>query len=150
MASTHGGEQDWGRSIYWMNMPDAYFASSGHQSVARDLYATAGVSPQDVDCAQFYDHFTSQVIMQLEDYGFCPRGEGGSFVADGNIRIDGSLPINTDGGQLSAGYVWGMTHVFEAVQQVRGEAVNQVNGAEIALATGGPSNLPISGLLVRR
>ncbi|MDH3642108.1 MAG: thiolase [Gammaproteobacteria bacterium] len=150
MASTHGGEQAWGRSIYWMNMPDEYFASSGHQSVARDMYETAGIAPKDVDCAQFYDHFTSQVIMQIEDYGFCPRGEGGPFVADGNIRIDGSLPINTDGGQLSAGYVWGMTHVREAVEQVRGTAANQVPNAAIALATGGPSNLPISALLVRR
>jgi acetyl-CoA acetyltransferase len=88
--------------------------------------------------------------MQLEDYGFCSRGEGGPFVADGNICMQGSLPINTDGGQLSAGYVWGMTHVREAVEQVRGTAVNQVPGAAIALATGGPSNLPISALLVRK
>ena len=71
-------------------------------------------------------------------------------MADVNIRMEGSLPINTDCGQLSAGYVWGMTHVREAVEQVRGSAVNQVPDAEIALATGGPSNLPISALLVRR
>jgi len=150
LASTHGGTRDWGRSIYWMNMPDKVFASSGHASVAARLYAEAGVGPADVDCAQFYDHFTSQVIMQIEDYGFCERGEGGPFVADGNIRIDGALPINTDGGQLSAGYVWGMTHVREAVQQLRGDACNQVRDAQVALVTGGPSNLPVSGLILGR
>lgn len=150
MASTHGGSRDWGRSIYWMNMPDEVFASSGHASVAARLYAEAGVGPQDIDCAQFYDHFTSQVVMQIEDYGFCERGEGGPFVADGNIRLGGALPINTDGGQLSAGYVWGMTHVREAVHQLRGDACNQVPDAEVALVTGGPSNLPVSGLILGR
>lgn len=150
MGSTHGAAREWGRSIYWMNMPDEVFASSGHASVAADLYRTAEIKPEDVDVAQIYDHFSSQVIMQLEDYGFCPRGEGGPYVASGAIRIDGALPVNTDGGQLSAGYVWGMTHVREAVEQLRGTAVNQVKDAEIALATGGPSNLPVSGLLLRR
>lgn len=151
LASAHGGTQDWGRSIYWMNMPDETFASSGHASIAKRLYADAGIGPQDIDCAQFYDHFTSQVIMQIEDYGFCPKGEGGRFVADGSIRRDGgTLPINTDGGQLSAGYVWGMTHVREAVEQLRGTAVNQLADVETALVTGGPSNLPVSGLILAR
>src|SRR3546814_6897113 len=71
----------------------------------------AGVGAGDIDVAQIYDHFTSQVIMQIEDYGFCAKGEGGPFVASGATRIDGSLPVNTDGGQLSCGYIWGMTHV---------------------------------------
>jgi acetyl-CoA acetyltransferase len=101
--------------------------------------------------AQIYDHFTSQVIMQLEDYGFCPRGEGGAFVRSGAIRHQGgSLPVNTDGGQLSGGYVWGMTHVREAVEQMRGSAANQVVGARTVLVTGGPSVLPVSGLILGR
>jgi len=150
LASAHGGAREWGRSIYWMNMPDDVFASSGHAAIAKRLYADAGVGPGDIDCAQFYDHFTSQVIMQIEDYGFCAKGEGGPFVAEGNIRLGGRLPINTDGGQLSAGYVWGMTHVREAVEQLRGDACNQVRDAEIALVTGGPSNLPVSGLILGR
>ncbi len=88
--------------------------------------------------------------MQLEDYGFCARGEGGDFVASGAIRLQGgALPVNTDGGQLSCGYVWGMTHVREAVEQLRGVAVNQVPGAAVMLVTGGPSVLPVSGLLLR-
>ena len=124
LASCHGGARDWGRSIYWMNMPDETFASSGHAAVAKRLYAMAGVGPQDIDTAQIYDHFTSQVIMQLEDYGFCAKGEGGAFVRSGAIRYEGgSLPVNTDGGQLSCGYVWGMTHLREAVEQLRGTAV---------------------------
>jgi acetyl-CoA acetyltransferase len=149
LASHHGGGSDWGRSIYWMNMPDETFASSGHTMVARRLYAAAGVDPKDIDTAQIYDHFTSQVIMQLEDYGFCDKGEGGAFVRSGAIRREGgSLPINTDGGQLSCGYVWGMTHVREAVEQLRGTAVNQVPGAQLALVTGGPSVIPVSGLIL--
>lgn len=149
LASHHGGSGDWGRSIYWMNMPDESFASSGHAAVARRMYAAAGVEPKDIDTAQIYDHFTSQVIMQLEDYGFCARGEGGAFVRSGAIRRDGgSLPVNTDGGQLSCGYVWGMTHVREAVEQLRGTAVNQVPGARLALVTGGPSVIPVSGMVL--
>ena len=150
-ACEHGGARDWGRALYWMNMPDELFASSGHQSIAQRLYQAADVTPDDIDVAQFYDHFTSQVIMQLEDYGFCERGEGGPFVQSGAIRLDGgSIPINTDGGQLSAGYVWGMTQVREAVQQLRGTAVNQVPDATMALVTGGPSSLPVSGLILER
>jgi acetyl-CoA acetyltransferase len=149
LASCHGGSRDWGRSIYWMNMPDETFASSGHAAVAKRLYAAAGLGPKDIDVAQIYDHFTSQVIMQLEDYGFCGKGEGGPFVSSGAIRYDGgSLPVNTDGGQLSCGYVWGMTHVREAVEQLRGVAVNQVADAHVALVTGGPSIVPVSGLIL--
>ncbi len=148
LSCVHGGERSWGRSIYWMNMPDELFASSGHASIARHLYGRAGVEPSDIDVAQVYDHFSSQVIMQLEDYGFCEKGEGGDLVASGAIARDGSLPVNTDGGQLSCGYVWGMTHVREAVLQLRGTAANQVIDAKTALVTGGPSNTPISGLIL--
>ena len=149
-ASAQGGEGDWGRSIYWMNMPERTFASSGHGAIARRLYDRSDVGPAGIDVAQIYDHFTSQVIMQLEDYGFCERGEGGPFVASGAIRYDGgSIPINTDGGQLSCGYIWGMSHVREAVEQLRGDAANQVADARFALVTGGPSDIPVSGLILR-
>lgn len=151
LASAHGGAREWGRALYWMNMPDEVFASSGHAAVARRLYEMAGVTAADIDVAQLYDHFTSQVIMQLEDYGFCKPGEGGPFVASGAIRFDGgSIPVNTDGGQLSGGYIWGMTHVREAVEQIRGTAANQVRNVELALVSGGPSSLPVSGLILRK
>jgi acetyl-CoA acetyltransferase len=91
------------------------------------------------------------VLMQLEDYGFCKPGESGPFVADGNIRFKGgSIPVNTHGGNLSEAYIIGMTHVKEAVEQLRGTAINQVADAEIALVTGGPSSIPVSAILLRR
>src|SRR6267154_5792999 len=111
----------------------------------------AGIEPRDVDVALLYDHFSPMVIMQLEDYGFCPIGEGGRFVLDGNIRWPtGSLPVNTHGGNLSEAYIIGMTHVKEAVEQLRGTAVNQVQDAEIALVTGGPASIPVSAAILRR
>ena len=148
-ASAHGGHGRWGQAITWMNMPDEEFASSGHRPVARRLYEMAGLGPSDVDVALLYDHFSPMVLMQLEDYGFCDIGSGGPFVADGNIRWpNGVLPVNTHGGNLSEAYIIGMTHVKEAVEQLRGTAVNQVAGARVALATGGPASLPTSSLLL--
>jgi acetyl-CoA acetyltransferase len=150
-ASAHGGHGRWGQAITWMGMPDEYFTSSGHRPVAQRLWEMAGCGPNDVDVALLYDHFSPMVLMQLEDYGFVPVGESGPFVAEGNIRWpDGSLPVNTHGGNLSEAYIIGMTHVKEAVEQLRGTAVNQVDGAEVALATGGPASIPTSALLLRR
>lgn len=150
-ASAQGGSGDWGQAISWMGMPDDIFASSGHRPVAADLYRRAGLGPADVDVALIYDHFTGMVLMQLEDYGFCPVGESGPFVADGNIRyLGGSIPVNTHGGNLSDAYIIGFTHVVEAVEQLRGTAINQVPNAEVALVTGGPAPLPVSGLILKR
>jgi len=150
-ASTHGGHGRWGQAITWMGMPDEYFASSGHRPIAQRLWEMGECGPADVDVALLYDHFSPMVLMQLEDYGFAPVGESGPFVAAGNIRWpDGSLPVNTHGGNLSEAYIIGMTHVKEAVEQLRGTAVNQVDGAQVALATGGPASIPTSALLLRR
>lgn len=148
-ASAHGGASEWGRSFFWLNMPDEVFASSGAQPIARRLYAAAGIGPQDIDVALLYDHFSPLVIMQLEDYGFCARGEGGPFVQSGAIGLTGSTPVNTHGGHLSEAYIIGMTHLREAVQQLRGEAVNQIAGARFALVTGGPAPVPMSGAILR-
>jgi len=148
-ASANGGNGRWGQAITWMGMPDEEFASSGHRPVAKRLWDMAGTGPGDVDVALLYDHFSPMVILQLEDYGFCGIGEGGEFVADGNIRWpSGSLPVNTHGGNLSEAYIIGMTHVKEGVEQVRGTAVNQVEGAKVALVTGGPASIPVSSLLL--
>jgi acetyl-CoA acetyltransferase len=149
VGCAHGGDRAWGRSLYWMNMPEEAFVSSGNMPIAKRLYAEADITPGDIDTAQIYDHFTPMVIAQLEDFGFCSRGEGGPFVESGAIRFDGgSLPINTDGGQLSCAYIWGMTHIREATEQLRGTAVNLVKDAELVLVTGGPSSLPVSGLIL--
>lgn len=152
LSSAHGGTGRWGPALFkYFQIPEDEFPSSGHRPVAKRLYELGGVTPADVDVALLYDHFSPMVIMQLEDYGFCPIGEGGAFVADGNIRYGtGTIPVNTHGGNLSEAYIIGMTHVREAVEQLRGTAVNQVEGAEIALVTGGPASLPVSGTLLRK
>jgi acetyl-CoA acetyltransferase len=149
-ASAHGGSRDWGRAFFWMNMPEDTFVSAGGEAIADRLYAAAGVTPADIDVALLYDHFTPLVLSQLEDYGFCPRGEAGSFVAEGALRMSGAIPTNPHGGHLSEGYVIGMTHIREAVEQLRGVAVNQIAGAQHALVSGGPAPIPVSGLILRR
>ncbi len=105
--------------------------------VAEELYARAGLGPEDIDVAQIYDCFTITALLQLEDYGFCKKGEAGPFVADGATRPDGDLPTNTAGGNLSEGYIHGVTHVLEGVRQLRGTSTSQVEGAETCLVTGG-------------
>jgi acetyl-CoA acetyltransferase len=149
LAAAHGGVREWGRAFAWMGMPDEYFASAGNKPIAERLYRQAGICASDIDVALLYDHFTPMVLMQLEDYGFCGKGEGGAFVESGAIRFDGgSIPVNTHGGQLSEGYIIGMTHIVEGVEQMRGTAINQVTDAELALVTGGPASLPVSGLIL--
>lgn len=149
VAVAHGGRREWGRAFAWYGMPDEYFASSGNAPIAKRLWAQSGLTAKDIDVALLYDHFTPMVLMQLEDYGFCGKGEGGEFVESGAIRYKGgSIPVNTHGGQLSEAYIIGMTHIKEAVEQMRGTAINQVKDAEFVLATGGPASLPVSGLIL--
>ncbi len=102
------------------------------------LYNRAGLGPADVDVAQFYDCFTITVLIQLEDYGFCEKGEGGAFARSGALGLSGSLPINTGGGHLSEGYIHGMNHVLEGVRQIRGDSTGQVTAAEVSLVTAAP------------
>lgn len=148
-GSAHGGAGQWGRAIGSMQMPDDIFSSSGHRSIVERLYHQAGIEVSDIDVALIYDNFTFLVISQLEDYGFCPIGEGGRFVEDGAIRLNGAIPVNPHGGQLSNSYLVGSTTLREAVEQMRGVAANQIANAEVALVTGGPASLPVSGLILR-
>jgi acetyl-CoA acetyltransferase len=115
--------------------------------VARQLYATAGIGPQDVQTAVIYDHFTPFVLSQLEEFGFCERGEAKDFVKDGNIELGGGLPINTHGGQLGEAYIHGMNGIAEGARQVRGTAANQVDGVEHVVVTAG-TGVPTSGLIL--
>jgi acetyl-CoA acetyltransferase len=131
-------------------MPDADYATGGAATVARNLYAMAGVSPEEIDVAQLYDHYTGMVILALEDFGFCARGEGGPFVESGSIEWpDGGLPLNTAGGSLSEAYIHGLNHVVEGVKQLRGTAVSQVRDAELCLVASG-TGIPTSALVLRR
>ena len=151
MATAQGGAASWGQGLTSQNAPDDIYPSSGHRHMAPRLYAMAGIEPKDVDVAELYDHFSGMVILQLEDYGLCKIGEGGSFVENGGIKWpDGNLPVNTHGGNLSEVYLLGMTHMVEAVRQLRGTSTSQVKDAEIVLVTSGPSNLPSSSMLLRR
>lgn len=105
--------------------------------LAKELYEKAGVAPSDIDVAEIYDCFTISLLIQLEDYGFCKRGEGGAFAESGALRLGSQLPTNTHGGLLSEAYLQGLSHVCEAVVQLRGEGHDrQVTGAQLALTTG--------------
>ncbi|MBC3192972.1 transporter [Pseudonocardia sp. C8] len=113
------------------------FFNTGLTKAAPRGFGIAGLTPADVDVALVYDCFTFEVIQQLEEAGFCDRGEGGPFVTEGNIALDGSLPVNPHGGLLSEGHVAGMNHVVEAVHQLRnGCGARQVPGARVAAVTG--------------
>jgi acetyl-CoA acetyltransferase len=115
--------------------------------VAKQLYESAGVGPRDVQTAVIYDHFTPFVLTQLEEFGFCGRGEAKDFVRDGNIELGGQLPTNTHGGQLGEAYIHGMNGISEGVRQIRGSAVNQVDDVEHVVVTAG-TGVPTSGLLL--
>ncbi len=118
--------------------------------VADQLWAQSGLRPEDMDMAVLYDHFTPYVLMQLEELGFCGRGEAKDFVREpGALEVGGRLPLNTHGGQLGEAYIHGMNGIAEGVRQLRGDSVNQVDGAETLLVTAG-TGVPTSGLVLTR
>ena len=131
-----------------------YFAhrheETGGRAVAKQIYAMAGVIPADIDAAMFYDHFSPAVLLSLEDYGFCERGESGPFVAAGNIAWPhGALPVNTHGGSLSEAFIHGYNHILEGVRQIRGASTCQVDGAELVLVTSSNTD-PTGAVILRR
>jgi acetyl-CoA C-acetyltransferase len=131
-----------GEAIKGQNGGEIDLMTSGAAVAGPAAFAEAGVMPSDIKYASIYDSFTITVLMQLEDLGFCKKGEGGKFVADGNlISGTGKLPFNTDGGGLCSNHPsnrGGMTKVIEAVRQLRGEAhaAVQVKNCNLALAQG--------------
>ena len=125
----------WNRQI--SSMPDLTVTSASQSG--REAYAMAGMSAKDIDVVQLYDAFTINTLLFLEDLGFCPKGEGGRFVADGAIAPGGKLPVNTNGGGLSCVHpgMYGIFALIEAVRQLRGECgERQVPGARTAIAHG--------------
>jgi acetyl-CoA acetyltransferase len=122
--------------------------SGAIESGAR-AFAMAGLAPADVDVCQIYDCYTYTVIVSLEDYGFCAKGEGGAFVESGALGPGGSLPTNTGGGELSAYYMWGMTPISEAIIQARGTAgERQVAKHDVVLASGNGGILDYHSTLI--
>ena len=117
--------------------------------VGRELWRQSGLTPTDMPMAILYDHFTPYVLMQLEELGFCGRGEAPGFIADGAIEVGGRLPLNTHGGQLGEAYLHGMNGIAEAVRQIRGTSVNPVEAAASShvLVTAG-TGVPTSGLIL--
>ncbi|HUO49869.1 MAG TPA: hypothetical protein VMU09_13650 [Acidimicrobiales bacterium] len=133
-----------------VNMDDDDYTSAGARTVAAHLWEKAEMGPADIDVAQIYDHFTGLVLLSLEDFGFCERGEGGPFAASGVLAWpDGDLPVNTHGGSLSEAYIHGLNHVVEGVRQLRGSSTCQVEGAEACLVTSA-AGVPTSALVLAK
>lgn len=115
--------------------------------VAKELYRQSDLSPDAFQTAIIYDHFTPFVLPQLEEFGFVEPGQAKDFIREGHHARGGKLPINTHGGQLGEAYIHGMNGVAEAVRQVRGTSVNQVDNVENVLVTAG-TGVPTSGLIL--
>ncbi|WP_373122693.1 lipid-transfer protein [Mycobacterium marinum] len=115
--------------------------------VAKRLWRDSGLKPADIQTAFIYDHFTPFVFTQLEELGFCGRGEAKEFATVENLSLGGLLPINTNGGLLGEAYIHGMNGITEAVRQVRGTSYNQVDHVEHVLVTSG-TGVPTSGLIL--
>lgn len=113
------------------------------------LWADSGLRPDDISTAFLYDHFTPFVLMQLEELGFCGRGEAKDYATVERLSLGGELPINTSGGLLGEAYIHGMNGITESVRQVRGTSVNQVDDVEHVLVTAG-TGVPTSGLILGR
>ena len=135
-------------SPYWSQQGD--FTATPQVFAAPPAFEMAGIRPKDVDVLALYDPFTIVALMQIEDMGFCAKGEGGPFVAGDRLHFDtGSLPYNTHGGLLSHAYVLGIAHVVEIVRQLRGEAAAQVRDATVGIY-GGYTGPQASTLILAR
>lgn len=142
IAMAQGAPNRFGHGQYLnVNLPDDVYASAGASGVAARLWERSGLRPDDIDVAMIYDHFSGLVLLTLEDFGFCARGEGGAYFAET------SLPMNTHGGSLSEAYIHGLNHVVEGVRQLRGDSTSPVDGASTCLVTGA-AGVPTSALLL--
>ncbi|MEY3147372.1 MAG: hypothetical protein RL688_591 [Actinomycetota bacterium] len=145
VATAQGaGEEQWTMTSFFR---DDIAQLPEMKVVADELWTSSGLTPADIQTAILYDHFTPYVLMQLEEFGFCGRGEAKDFIKDGALEMGGTLPINTHGGQLGEAYIHGMNGIAEAVRQVRGTSVNQVDSVENVLVTAG-TGVPTSGLIL--
>jgi acetyl-CoA acetyltransferase len=141
-AATYANLRDSGIIFNYFHPDLSRFTEA--EAVAEKLYHTAGLAPKDIDVAMLYENFSPVVFYQLEAFGFCGRGEARDFIADGNIAIDGVIPVNTHGGLLGEGYIHGVNNIIEGVRQLRGTAANQVDGARNVLIASGHSGMILS------
>lgn len=133
--------------LYWSQQ--RAFTSTPQVFAAPPAFAMAGITPADVDVLTLYDPFTIVALMQIEDMGFCAKGEAGPFVEGRTLHFDGGvLPTNTHGGMLSHAYVLGIAHVVEVVRQLRGEAAAQVPNPQVGVYGGYTG--PTAGTLILR
>ena len=127
---------------------EAPFPTAHFRHCGESLWRNAGVGPEDVDVAQFYENFTGPVLMAITEMGFCPPDGLDKWVTSGALRWpNGELPINTSGGNIGEAYIHGFELVNEAVRQIRGESTSQVRGAELSLVVAGPGYAPGSAVL---
>ena len=111
------------------------------QGMAEKLYAQSGIGPKDIQVAQLYDHFSPIVLQHLEAWGFCAKGEAMDFIREGHCELDGRLPINTHGGLIGEAYIHGLNSAAEAVRQIRGTALNQIQGVQFSAFSSGMTGL---------
>jgi acetyl-CoA acetyltransferase len=140
----HGGAGSLSGSgwLAWSNMTEMYSHTAGPR-----VWERTGVKPSDIDVALMYDCFTYTVLVTLEDYGFCEKGDAGSFIASGRGTYGGDVVVNPHGGLLSEGYLHGMNHHYEAVAQLRGDCgERQVDDASLGLVTAGAG--PFGGAVI--
>ncbi|MGH2586097.1 MAG: thiolase C-terminal domain-containing protein, partial [Dehalococcoidia bacterium] len=131
------------------NAPD--YATSNFKTVAKRLYATAGIEPKDVNVVQSYENFTGGVMMSLVEHGFCRPDEVEEFMTLESFRApDGRLPLNTSGGNLAECYMHGLELITEAVRQVRGTSTCQVPDVNVSMVCSGPMVQPVSSLILRK
>jgi acetyl-CoA C-acetyltransferase len=128
-VASHSVSNDW---------PGETLAEWPHLKKAGELaFEHAQLTPKDIDVAQVHDCFTISEIIEMEELGFCKKGQGGDFIASGAVKMDGQIPVNTDGGLLSVGHPFGATGArqsLEICKQLQGRALNQVKDAKFGLA----------------
>jgi acetyl-CoA acetyltransferase len=147
MSCAQGSDKRYSAALHY----DREYAAANQRKVAARLYAMAGIGPEDVDVVQSYDHFTGGVIMSLVEHGFCRPEEVNEFCTFENLSWpDGTLPLNTSGGNIAECYVHGFELITEAVRQVRGTSTCQVRDAEISLVASASMTNPTSSLILRR
>ncbi|HQR02825.1 MAG: lipid-transfer protein [Proteobacteria bacterium] len=130
-----------GGNIMWDYYRGAKVQYREAQSTARQMFASAGITKDDIDVALIYENFTPIILMALEAHGFCGPGEAKDFIKDGHIALNGSIPVNTHGGLIGEAYIHGVNNILEGVRQIRGTAANQVKDARHVLVSASRSSM---------